>query len=309
MHLEDKPHHQEVDTAETLEIHRSKMARTREVIARKYREAQMGFIAINKRKMRGERPSLPLKEARELFSHGAERYLHEEENLDPDTRLHTLTLAVIPRMIEGHFTLQHHNASRGDRHDAKLDLIEFNDALREIIDTNPDMHEDVIKGVFTSAMLSYGYGANEINAGEAEVKHTLIGMKHELAFEAVLSWLPEGYEILTTSDEDDKHGADFKVRCPNGVILYIDIKASPENAAEATQDNIEFYARFREQVPANQLVLYSGFKREDFGGWHPSNESIQRVLPELQQLLHQASLDTVYQQKQAQLGRVRVGHH
>lgn len=310
MHISEKRHLSELDQSATpeLDTHRVKMMRTREIIAKKYREAQIGAAAIQ-RKKNGGHSHYPMQEARALFAEASGHYLHDTKNLDPDTQLYVSILSVVPRMVEGYHTLNDHNSSRAERHDAKLDMIEFNDSLRSIIDNNPHIQEDVLIGLVKSALLSYGYGAKDVNKGEMEAKTALIGMKHELAFESVLSWLPEGYEILTTTDEDDKHGADFKVRCPNGVILYIDIKATAESAAEATQDNIEFYARFREQLPANQLVLHSGFEREDFDGWRPTNESVQRVLPNLTRQLETASADTLYQQEQARLGRIKVGRH
>lgn len=311
MPFKDKLHQQEVDPARILDRHRNEMMKMREHIASKYREAKVGLGALQTLQ-EGGHSHHSLGKSRMMFANAAHQYLREENPVDADARMYASILAVVPHMVDGRHTLHGHHASRQERHDAKLEMIEFNDALRNIIDTNPNIREDTLKGLITSAMLGYGYGADDLNGGKAETKAALIGMKHELAFESALSWLPDGYEILTTTDEDDKHGADFKVRCPNGVILYIDVKSTPESAYEATEGNVEFYARFHEQVPKNQLVLYSGFEREDFTDrhpWRPTDESVQRVYPDLEMLLQKASVDTLEQQHQARTGRIKVGHH
>lgn len=307
----DKLHQQEVDPARILDRHRRAMMELREEIGETYRDGKIGLTAL-KTIQEGGHSHHSLGESRMRFADAAHQYLRENSADDIDTHMYASILAVVPRMVDGRHTLHEHHANRQRRHDAKLEMIEFNDVLREIIDINPNIREDTLKGLIISAMLSYGYSADDLNGGKLETRSSLTGMKHELAFEAVLSWLPEGYEILVTTDEDDKHGADFKVLCPNGVILYIDAKASPESAAEATQDNIGFYAKFREQVPANQLVLYTGFVREDFtdkNPWRPTDESVQRVLPQLQAQLHRASIATREQQQLARAGKIKVGHH
>lgn len=311
MHISDKLHQQEVDPARILDRHRVEMMKLREVIAGSYREAKIGKEALQ-RIQEGGHSHHSLGESRMLFSNAAHQFLRDKNPQDTDVHMYASLLAVIPHMVDGRHTLHDHHANRKKRHDAKLEMIGFNDALRNIIDANPNIREDTLRGLITSTMLSYGYGAEDINNAETETKHALIGMKHELAFEAALSWLPEGYEILTTTDEDDKHGADFKVRCPNGVILYIDVKATPESADEATQENIEFYAQFGEQVPKNQLVLFSNFYREDFTEkhpWRPSDRAIREAYPFIEDDLRNASIDTLKQQAEARTGRIKVGRH
>lgn len=302
---------QEIDPKRILDNHLHAMMELREKIAENFEDGRIGLTAL-KTIQEGGHSHHSLGKSRMRFADAAHRYLREENPTDTDTQMYALILATIPHMVDGRHTLHGHHASRKERHDAKLEMIEFNDALRMIIDNNPNIREDTLKGLIISAMLSYGYGADDLNGGEDETKHSLIGMKHELAFEAALSWLPEGYEILTTTDEDDKHGADFKVRCPNGVILYIDVKSSPEAANEATQDNIDFYARFREQVPANQLVLFSNFYSEDFTSknpWRPTDEAIHEAYPYIEADLHAASIATAKQQALARSGKIKVGRH
>lgn len=311
MPFKDKLHQQEVDPARILDRHRTQMMKMREHIAAKNRDAKIGLSALQTIQ-EGGHSHHSLGKSRRLFANAANQYLREENPKDPDARMYASILAVVPHMVDGRHTLHGHHASRQERHDAKLEMIEFNDVLRMIIDTNPNIREDTLKGLIISAMLGYGYGADDLNEGKAETTTALIGMKHELAFESALSWLPEGYEILTTTDEDDKHGADFKVRCPNGVILYIDVKSTPESADEATQENIEFYARFHEQAPKNQLVLFSNFYQEDFTEqhpWRPTEKAIQEAYPYIEADLRDASIETLKQQALARTGKIKVGHH
>ena len=95
------------------------------------------------------------------------------------------------------------------------------------------------------------------------------------------------------SDEDDAHGADFKVRCPNGVIVSIDVKANERLEEEAEKRTAYYMKKHHKKPPTNEIVLFSGFDDEydftDDSPWLPTQSAIERVLPYVQKELEQAS--------------------
>jgi hypothetical protein len=299
------PNKQEIDPR-LLDFHRREMHKTRQEIAPFYRDAKMGHIALNERK------HFSVNNARNLFADSAEQFLKEKNPRDPNTRIYAQIFAVIPLMMDGLKVLRGRGTSQHERYKAKMKLIKFDDVLRTIIDSDPSIPQNTIISLIHSAMHSYGYSAEELNMAAGETEAVLHGMKHELAFASTLYHLPEGYEVLDTTDEDDKHAADFKVRCPNGVILYIDVKATAKAAERATWDQEDYYTDTgrKGQMPKNELILYSGFTDDDFTEkmpWRATPEATQRVYPDVEAVLHRASIEYLEQIQQGHSGKIRVG--
>jgi hypothetical protein len=199
-----------------------------------------------------------------------------------------------------------HWLSEEEWDEAKEHTIAYNDVFRDIIENNPTMRQDDI-------MSAVGDVAHELNLSEDEmemIRHNtrgiLHGMRHEVAFEQVLAALPEGFQIITTDDEDDAHGADFKVRCPNGEIVSIDVKATERLEEEAEKRTAYYMKKHHKKPPANEIVLFSGFDDEydftDDNPWRPASSAIERVLPYVQAELIQASQNYAVSMKK--LGRV-----
>jgi hypothetical protein len=173
-----------------------------------------------------------------------------------------------------------------------MGMIRFDDMLRTTIEEHKTLQPEVIIGLITSTMLNYGYDAQDINMIAGETKKSLRGMKHELGVESVLYQLPEGFVPEDTTDKDDKEGADFIVRCPNGVLVYIDVKASQETADEAIERRDEYFAEKHMEPPKNKIILYSGFEDKDFdpqSPWVPTQEAVRRVMPYIEENLRQAA--------------------
>ena len=177
--------------------------------------------------------------------------------------------------------------------EAKEHTIAYNDVFRAIIENNPTMRQDDIMSVVGNVAHELKFSEEEMEMIRHNTRGILFGMRHEVAFAQVLTALPEGYRIVSTDDEDDAHGADFKVLCPNGVVVSIDVKATERLEEEAEKRTAYYMKKHHKKPPANQIVLYSGFDDEydftDDSPWHPSPMAIERVLPYVLSELKQAS--------------------
>ncbi len=178
-------------------------------------------------------------------------------------------------------------------HAAEVDkLIAFNDIIRSIIEQHPKIRPTDITAIVTSAAQRYKYTDREIEMILGETRGIIIGMNHELAFESVLYYLPEGFKIH--EENDDAHGADYIVGCPNGTIVYIDVKASPELERKGREEQRDYFENLGKEPPKNELILFSGFRMNDFSNdnpWRPKHEAVQQVLPHVLDELLRASGD------------------
>lgn len=175
---------------------------------------------------------------------------------------------------------------------AKEHTIEFNDVFRDIIEANPQLQFDDIVAIVDSVANRLEYSDETKEMVRHNTKGILYGMRHEVAFEQILNQLPDNFQIVTTDDEDDAHGADFKVRCPNGIIISIDVKASERLEEEAERRTAIYMRRHHKKAPANEIVLFSGFEDEDFAPenpWRPTQAAIERELPHIKEELLRAS--------------------
>ena len=223
------------------------------------------------------------------------------ESSDKNEKMYASILATLPGSVRAERVLQSRDdISYNDRHTAVLEKISFNNALRESIENNPRIEKSILLNTVKSAAQFYQYSANEINAVERGTSDSLRGMQHELAFESILWNLPEGFEILETTDEDDARGTDYRVRCPNGTEVSIDVKASEEAAANSYQKRVAALARRGKTVPKNELILYSGFTDEDFDPtypWRPTYEVTSELTPYVESILLEASGEEVSSQQ------------
>jgi len=172
--------------------------------------------------------------------------------------------------------------------------IRYNHALRDIISHNRRLQPDMLMKIVSSVADRYRYTGKDKEQLLQNTEGILYGMQHELAFESVLYYLPEGFEVLETDEiNDDSHGADYKVRCPNGTVVSIDVKASLELQEEARYRQENRFARRGQKPPRNNLILYSGFDQHtDFPAdepWRPNHDAVMRVLPYVERELLLAS--------------------
>lgn len=230
--------------------------------------------------------------ARHQFADIARRYSSTlEGRQNADEKMYADILGIVPTTVTSLRTLDERGEFETQDYSATMHMIEFNGVLRKIIDSHRTIAPVTLTRLIKSATLRYGYGADAVNEVTEQTQEALVGIKHERAFEAALLYLPEGYEIRESTAVEDKHGADFIVRCPNGVVISIDVKASMQSAIHAAKRQ-EAYEAVGGRVKRNKLILYSGFEDEDFdpaNPWQPKQEAIERVWPHIEALLRDAS--------------------
>lgn len=282
----EKQSEQRLDPRQAFELHKRGLVETWQTIRSSQTINRLGGVSL-------EGPHSFTYKSRKDFARNAEHQLNNTDPHDKDAQMYAALIAKIPNAVNGKHTLYNHHATQHQRYLAKMDMIAFDDMLRTTINTHKTLQEEAIVDLVVTTMLNYGYEAGDINMIAGETKRSLRGMKHELAVAATLFHLPKGYDVLDTTDEDDKHGADFIVRCPNGVLVYIDIKASQTTADEAIKRQHEYYSDNYREEPENKIILYSGFDDgKDFDPsrpWQPTPEAIQKVLPTIIENLRNAS--------------------
>ena len=275
-------------------FHLQEFRRTFNDIRRRQHMAERATTEV----VNGQRQS-KTKLRRHAVARASRQYASELEPQDP-RKIYANILGVVPDYIEAEHALpDRHHRSFGQRwlskeqwDTAKKHTIVFNDTLRDIIDQNPRLQPEVVTALMASAANDYNYSEDDRYMLNKKTEQVLHGMQHELAFESALYHLPDGFEVLDTTVTDDEHGADFMVRCPNGVIVSIDVKASPKTVEKALERIDEYEHKHHTKVPSNEIVLWSGFDNEDFthdNPWRPTQESVERVLPYIEAQLLRAS--------------------
>lgn len=243
----------------------------------------------------------PTQEIRHELAKLAQEYSSHLDPHDPN-KIYSGIIGALPDYVDAihtlpdrHDTEHYHPWISEETRDAAIKkTIAFNDVLRGIIDNNSNLPLDIVMKLVAAAANRYRYSDEERERIKENTRGILIGMQHELAFESALIYLPEGFDIINTTDDDDAHGADFKVRCPNGKIVSIDVKATERLEYEARLRTKKHFKKIGKTPPQNEIILYSGFIESDFEGstsWRPSDEAIRRVLPDILKALLKASGD------------------
>lgn len=254
------------------------------------------------KKSTGVAENLPPHKSRYAFARQAREYTDGLDQND-SRKMYSDILATLPDYVDAvHVLPDRHDKSfdrpwlsEADWNAAKEHTIAYNDVFRDIIENNPGLQPDAIMSIVSAAADTYDYSDDDREMIRHNTLGILRGMQHEIAFESVLRELPNGFEVMTTDDNDDAHGADFKVRCPNGVVVSIDVKATQRLEEEAEKRTVVYMARHHKKAPANEIVLFSGFDEYDFdhdNPWRPSQEAVKRVLPSVKSALLKAAART-----------------
>lgn len=243
-------------------------------------------------------------DGRLLFARKANEYTKQLPPHD-SKMIYSSILSVLPSFIEAKNALEldrsegkHRQRLTESQYDYAIDqTVLFNDAVRDIIDQHHNkIRPDVLLAVISAAAVSYRYSSEERKKLATEAEGVVRGMQHELAFESALYYLPDGFEVLDRDEDsrDDANGKDYRVRCPNGTIVSIDVKASPRSEEKAIQKRDEYFDSKGKVAPRNELILFSGFDSDDFepkDPWRPKHDAIMRELPRLEMTLLWASGD------------------
>ena len=276
----EKLYKQEVDPNRILEKHLKELRKTQDNIRDFRMHGRMGSVGL-------EQNNHPSNDERTDFAAWARKY-SEKAGLYDKEKIYTDILGIIP------LTMRALNSSKvqGSNRRTKKAMSEFNGVLRNTIDVDSSIAPHSITGLVQYAALSYGYEADEINTLVTETIRRQNTMRHELAFESILYYLPEGFEVLETTTEDDLDGIDSSVLAPNGAIVSFDVKATQKAANSSLEKAQDYYFNAGKAMPENRLILYSGFTDEDFeqsNPWRPKQSAIERVYPSVEAAIYKAA--------------------
>lgn len=226
---------------------------------------------------------------RSRFAHTAE-VLQSELPFNDERQKHLGVISAMPDFVNSLPDLN----SKGSKHStaARLSAVRFNNSLRKIIDYNPEILPTEIVKLVKATAVRFAYNPDVINTVGRQTTVSLRGMQHELAVEAALCYLPDGYEMLETTDNDDLRGKDFRVKTPNGKIISLDIKASEAAARETNMKHDAYFKSTNRRRPAEDIVVQSGFNEGDFlanNPWRPTQESVEKAAIYLQHHIDRAA--------------------
>jgi hypothetical protein len=291
MALYENQNKQEIDPKRILERHLIGLHDIQEDIKDQRLSSQMAQAGMRGHGLNQHASS----ESRHQFAKAANQYADRlDAHEQSDAKMYASILAVLPNTIDALHKLRGGWKNAPKDYNSTMSMIRFNDTLSEIITSHPTIQPKTLIEIVRAATQSYGYNMSIVSEMEQQTFAALRGIKHERAFEAVLYYLPEGYKVYETTDEEDKHGADFLVQCPNRVLVSVDVKSSPESAERATVNDEVYLERHQNAKRYPHLAIFSGFTDNDFdpqSPWQPGQEAILRELPRIQAALLEKSTD------------------
>ena len=168
-------------------------------------------------------------------------------------------------------------------YDHKDRLREFNDVIRDVIDTGASKFSfDELLG-FMTKMYVASNGQEHVNDFQKEARQVLFGMRDEVSFEQVLKHAAteeneEGFDFRLATSSEDAKGADFFIN-----DIPIDLKSSEVAVRRARQ-------KTHSNLYSGTQVIWSHINPEDYkGGLVPPFEMYKviwkRVKPDLDQAL------------------------
>lgn len=185
----------------------------------------------------------------------------------------------LPNFISNKYLLEQHSAvprSQQSPYDAKevknakMTASVYNSLLRDFARNHPQDPDQLHASLLETSLATFGAESNDVlDFADKTIKTTLKGVKHELAFAAVLDRFNVNYRDTTT--REDLQGRDLVVKI-NDHEIGVDVKASltkvdaenrgSTNTAIATKAN-------------GDLVVYSLFEDKDFKrSFVPTDEAL-----------------------------------
>ncbi len=144
---------------------------------------------------------------------------------------------------------------RSERIPHLTEVIKFNHAFRDLIDTNQGLTVAEIERFIGAATLEMFDSKQERDFVLNELRLITIGMQHEIVAEQAL-WTIDGVEDVIHADiEDEMVGIDLKV-VYNGTVVNLDIKSS-QRTAEAAQ---------LKSRGSNTQIVWSGVNTHELNG-------------------------------------------
>lgn len=163
--------------------------------------------------------------------------------------------------------------------DSKKSVIEFNHAVRSLIDSNPGLtFGEVLSFMSESALRTMGPEALKLM--QRSGSEALSAMRHEIAVEQAIGQLfgPGGIDNYEGSSvAEERLGIDLICYMRDGRTVYIDVKSGPEGRDIAIEK-----MRLGGPIP-----VWSGLRFEDFGPRMrlSSSEIAAKVVPQIREAL------------------------
>jgi hypothetical protein len=180
--------------------------------------------------------------------------------LTPDGHAMNITarLTDFSESIRELHTLQEQDASHEEKLPALRRLAEFNHAVKNMVDANPSLSFDEVLTFIMSMNQSINGLKSSDSQFEYEVTNILVGMRHEIAFEQMLGYMPD-VEYKEATIEDDLVGADIFISINGSAMVPIDIKASQKTVQRKRDEQIQH------GYTPNHIV-WSQVTNDEFGG-------------------------------------------
>ncbi|HET8884433.1 MAG TPA: hypothetical protein VFM68_03105 [Candidatus Saccharimonadales bacterium] len=216
---------------------------------------------------------------------------HDNVDVSP---IYNDILGALPDLNEGLTNLEN---KTGNPKDNKRKIIPFNHKVKKLINHYPSVSPNQLEHMIQNTALVAHYDsslADKIN------KHIIPGMKHELAHESNVYFLPGQPEVIDTTVEDELNGIDYRLQFKNGIEITEDVKKSEEAAIRAQQERDDWRERNHITTPDTHIIIHSGYTKDDF-----IPNKIGRVTEEARQR-EQPRIDAAIRQKYAELRQARV---
>lgn len=191
-------------------------------------------------------------------------------------------LATLPKFVVAQHELdklRDQERKRGRKYPREVRLphiksvIKYNHALRELVDTFPDLNADNIRRFSAAAMLDLGTPEEAEYCAE-RTREALHGMRYEIGLEQVLWHIEDVEDISHATEEQELSGIDLIVTY-RGHKLYLDAKASEfgEQKTIATRHSFQRAHHMTEADEDGGFPVWCGLNEEDFDGGFRAREA------------------------------------
>lgn len=144
---------------------------------------------------------------------------------------HSAMLSMERSKQEGTYVREEHTKDRAA-------TIDFNHAIREIVNHNPRITPDQLRSFLESTFVT-SYGGKDSEFFMQNASEAITGMQHEIGFEQIINHIDDLTYRAATKEEELSEGIDMYITL-HGKEIPIDIKASQRTAFDANERNIGF---------------------------------------------------------------------
>lgn len=163
------------------------------------------------------------------------------KSVDTEVRLLKLISTVMPfndAALKIERARQNGTYTREQYADERAATIDFNTAVRDIIDHDPRMTPEQLQSFLESTFVT-SYGTKDLEFFTQHSSRVIVGMQHEIGFEQIINHIDGLTYRAATKEEELSDGVDMYITF-YGKEIPIDIKAGQRKALEANEQNTGF---------------------------------------------------------------------